>query len=237
MIFILCRRVTIQGRFLAWTIVGAAAGISAGVFAIAGHVQPSFVKLTFACLCASFGILMMAKERDFSSLSGGGPLKSQAVLRTGLIVGFIGGVIASMIGVGVEMILYTALVLSYRCDVKVAIPTAVSAMALTSIMGVGARMWAGHISGDVTMKFLAAVPLVIFGAPIGTYLVTIIPRVRMLYTISVLCILQFVITMLHLQRTRAEWIFVAVATSIVGTILYSMYRSGLHHAPGQGSEH
>jgi uncharacterized membrane protein YfcA len=226
MIFILCRRTPIQGRVLLWTIAGAAAGMLVGTVAIAPRVPPNFVKLTFACMWMSFALLTIAKNREFCSITGVRFIDSWTAARTGLCVGLLGGAVASIIGLGVEMALYTVLVLLYRCDLKIAVPTAVSGMAVTSVMGVAVHLWVGDIPRDVTMKFLAAGPLVIFGAPIGTYIVSVIPRIRTLYVVSFLCVLQFFWTLKSLERTRAEWIFVALAMTLATAVFYFMYRRG-----------
>ncbi|HEX4604631.1 MAG TPA: sulfite exporter TauE/SafE family protein [Candidatus Angelobacter sp.] len=226
MIFILCRRVPVQSRALVWTIVAAAGGMFLGTFAVAPHVAGNFVKLIFACMWMSFAILTIWKNREFCSITGSRSMTNRAAMQMGILVGLTGGIIASIIGVGVEMILYIALVLLYRCDLKVAVPTAVSAMAVTSVVGVAARLCAGEISRDVVMKFLAAGPLVIFGAPIGTYIVSVIPRIRTLYVISILCIAQFVWTLSRLQRTPEEWAFVVAAITLASAVFYWMYRRG-----------
>jgi uncharacterized membrane protein YfcA len=228
MIFILCRRVPIQGRMLSWTVTGAAAGMFLGTFVIAPLVPPSFVKLTFACMWMSFAVLTIAKNREFCSITGVRPIERDVAMRTGLFVGLIGGIIASIIGLGVEMALYTVLVLLYRCDLKIAVPTAVSAMAVTSVMGVIVHLYLRDIPRDVVMKFLAAGPLVIFGAPIGTYIVSVIPRIRTLYVVSVLCVLQFVWTLKSLKRTPAELTFVVIAMTLASAVFYLMYRRGRH---------
>jgi uncharacterized protein len=232
MIFILCRRVPVQGRLLGWTIVGAAGGMFLGTVAIAPHIAANFVKLTFACMWMSFAILTIAKNREFCSLAGTRRVNRNAAMSVGLIVGITGGIIASVIGTGVEMILYIALVLLYRCDLKIAVPTAVSAMAVTSVIGVAARLYVGNISSDVMMKFLAAGPLVIFGAPIGTYIVSVIPRVRTLYLISLLCVVQFVWTLSRLERTRSQWIFIIMTLTSASALFYWMYRRGKRNLLG-----
>ena len=226
MIFILCRRVPIQGRMLSWTVTGAAVGMFLGTFVIAPLVPPSFVKLTFACMWMSFAVLTIAKNREFCSITGVRPIERDVAMRTGLFVGLVGGIIASIIGLGVEMALYTVLVLLYRCDLKIAVPTAVSAMAVTSVMGVIVHLYLRDIPRDVVMKFLAAGPLVIFGAPIGTYIVSVIPRIRTLYVVSVLCVLQFVWTLKSLKRTPAELTFVVIAMTLASAVFYLMYRRG-----------
>ncbi len=226
MIFILCRRIHIQGRILIWTIIGAAAGMLIGTVGIAPHVASNFVKLIFACMWMSFAILTIVKNREFCAHSGVHPIEKPVAIRVGLLVGVTGGIVASIIGIGVEMALYTVLVLLYRCDLKIAVPTAVSAMAVTSVMGLAVHLWLGDIPRDVVMKFLAAGPIVIFGAPIGTYIVSVIPRIRTLYFVSTLCIIQFIWTLNRLERTTTEWIFVAVAMTLASTAFALMYRSG-----------
>jgi uncharacterized membrane protein YfcA len=226
MIFILCRRVPIQGRMLAWTVAAAAVGMLLGTVLIAPNVPPNFVKLTFACMWMSFALLTIAKNREFCAITGVKPIGPGVAMRTGLLVGLLGGVIASIIGLGVEMALYTVLVLLYRCDLKIAVPTAVSGMAVTSVMGLAVHLWMGDIPRDVTMKFLAAGPLVIFGAPIGTYIVSVIPRIRTLYVVSLLCVLQFIWTLKSLKRTPVEWMFVAIAMTLATGVFYIMYRRG-----------
>jgi uncharacterized membrane protein YfcA len=230
MIFILCRRVPILGRVLLWTMAGAAAGMLIGTVGIAPYLAANFVKLIFACVWMSFGILTVIRNREFCSMTGVLPMNGGAAMRTGLLVGLAGGIIASIIGVGVEMALYTVLVLLYRCDLKIAVPTAVSAMAVTSVMGLGMHIAIGDITRDVVTKFLAAGPIVIFGAPIGTYILSVIPRIKALYFISILCVLQFVWTLSSLERSRTEWLFIAVVIVLVGlvfTLLYRRGRSGL----------
>ena len=46
MIFILCRRVPIQGRLLLWTVAGAAAGMLIGTAAVAPRLAPQLRKVT-----------------------------------------------------------------------------------------------------------------------------------------------------------------------------------------------
>lgn len=228
-IFILCRRLPLQPHMLVWTIVGAGVGMIVGLLSIASHVPGDFVKLVFACMWMSFAILTLAKEHEFCARAGVRWINPRVAIHTGLIVGFIGGLIASVIGVGVEMVLYAALVLLFRADVKIAVPTSVCAMAAASIMGAAIQVYGGHVSRDITMKFLAAAPLVTFGAPLGTLVLSAIPRLRTLYFISLLCILQFVWTLMRLQRTFIEWMFVIVGLVLAEAVFFLMYRRGHRH--------
>src|SRR5262245_3756380 len=72
--FMICRRVPLPVKMLVGSTTGAAAGFLVGTFWIGPHVQSSFVKLLFACLWMSFGLLTLAKNSEICGLAGRGPV-------------------------------------------------------------------------------------------------------------------------------------------------------------------
>jgi uncharacterized membrane protein YfcA len=230
MLFIIGRKVPLPIRVLTGSTAGAALGFGVGTFLIAPHVQSSLVKLLFSCLWMSFGLLTLSKNTEICGLKGKGPSDTPGAEMLGLIAGLIGGVMASMIGVGVEMAVYTLMVLIFRTDLKIAIPTAVSAAALASVEGAALHLYLGDIDTPALLNWLAAGPVVLFGAPTGAYLVSILPRVKVLYFVSALCGFQFVWTLQQTAHTSTEWWFVAIAMVVAVITLSTLYRTGQHRA-------
>ncbi|MEQ1886946.1 MAG: sulfite exporter TauE/SafE family protein [Bryobacteraceae bacterium] len=226
LLFILGRKVPLPLRVLAGSTAGAAVGFMAGTFLISPYVSGNLVKLLFSCLWMSFGLLTLSKNTEICGLKGRGPADRSVAGLVGFAAGLIGGTMASMIGVGVEMAVYTSMVLLFRTDLKIAIPTAVSAAALASIEGALLHAYLGDIEADTLYNWLAASPIVIFGAPIGTYLVSILPRTKVLYFVSFLCVLQFVWTLYQTAHSALEWWFVAGAMIVAVTVLITLYRTG-----------
>jgi uncharacterized protein len=226
MLFIIGRKVPLPVRVLTGSTAGAAIGFGVGTFLIGPHVQSSLVKLLFACLWMSFGLLTLTKNREICDLKGKGPGDTPSAEIIGLLAGLIGGTIASMIGVGVEMAVYTVMVLLFRTDLKIAIPTAVSAAALASIEGAALHLYLGDIDSQAIFNWLAAGPIVIFGAPIGTYLVSILPRMKVLYFVAFLCVFQFIWNLQQTAHSSGEWWFVAVAMVVAVVILSALYGTG-----------
>lgn len=226
MLFILCRRTPIQARMLLWTAAGSGLGLIAGTFWVAPVLSSTTVKLVFSCLWMSFAILTLAKNREICALDRNPAIDRGMAARLGMAVGFAGGVTVALIGVGVEMMLYTILVLLYRTDLKVAVPTAVSAMALASLMGTGLHLAIGDIEREVFYNWMAAGPIVVFGAPAGAFLVSVIPRARTLYFVSLLCVLQFVWTLYQVSPTPSQWIFVAANLLVAVAGFALLYRAG-----------
>ena len=230
LMFIFGRGTPVQRRMLAASCAGASIGIIFGTFFVAPFVARGIVKLLFSCLWMSFALVTLARNREFCSLQGGPDLTWAQAVRVGLPLGLLGGVIASMIGVGLEMLLYTVLVLLFRCDLKVAVPTAVCATAITSITGTALHLAIGDIPRAIFGHWLAAAPLVIFGAPAGTFLVTRIPRIRLLYFVSALCIFQFLWTLWATPMGRIEWTF-AISTLVLSNAAFAfLYRAGQRRA-------
>jgi uncharacterized protein len=189
-------------------------------------VQSSLVKLLFSCLWMSFGLLTLSKNNEICELKGKGPGDTPAVVLIGLAAGLIGGTIASMIGVGVEMAVYTVMALLFRADLKIAIPTAIAAGALASMGGVALHVYLGDIDREALLNWMAAGPIVIFGAPTGAYLGSIAPRKNVLYFVSSLCVLQFLWTLRQTAHSATEWWFTGIAMVVAVIVLSTLYRTG-----------
>jgi hypothetical protein len=52
---------------------------------------------------------------------------------------------------------------------------------------------------------MAAMPIVIFGAPAGAYISTRMPRAVLLRVIGVLCLVQFSATVIQVRPSLAQW--------------------------------
>ena len=226
MLFIIARKVPLPFRLLMGSTGGAAVGFLFGTFVLGPHVPTALVKLLFSCLWMSFGLLTLFRNSEICGLKGKGPLNIPSTELVGLAAGLIGGTLASLIGVGVEMCVYTLMVLVFRADLKIAIPTAVCAAALASIEGAALHLWLGDVDRGSVMNWLAAGPIVIFGAPTGTWIASVVPRIRILYLVSGLCVFQFIWTLQQTAHSRTEWIFVAAAMSIAIVLLVTLYKSG-----------
>ena len=226
MIFIVCRKVPVPVRILTGSTCGAAIGFAVGTFLIAPHLASSLVKLLFSCLWMSFGLLTLFKNREICGLKGKGPGDTPGAELIALAAGVIGGAMAAMIGVGVEMAVYTVMVLVFRADLKIAIPTAVSAAALASIEGAVLHVYLGDIDNQAFFNWLAAAPIVLFGAPLGAYLVSILPRMKVLYFVSGLCVFQFIWTLQQTAHSSTEWWFTAGAMAVAAVVLIALYRAG-----------
>jgi uncharacterized membrane protein YfcA len=115
--------------------------------------------------------------------------------------------------------------LGRRADVATALCVGLLG-AVTSVMGIGLHALLGDIGQETFFNWLAAAPIIVFGAPLGAYLVSIIPRIRTLYFVSILCLVQFVWTLYQVSPKLGEWIFVTTTLVAAGLCFYFLYRRG-----------
>jgi uncharacterized protein len=215
-IFILCRGQPLEWVILRWSLLGSLIGTPLGVLLIAPHVPGIAIKLTFAVIWASFGVLHLYRTEDICRNVGETPAAHRFDRNVGFAVGLLAGAtVASITGVGIDMILYAMMVLLMRADLKVAIPTTVIVMAFTSLVGIATKHLFGGVRPGVYENWLAAAPVVALGAPFGAFIVNRVSRRPTLYVVAFLCIAQFFWT-LHQSLPALGSLGVAVALICVG---------------------
>lgn len=201
-IFILARRQPLAKAILNGAMVGSLIGTPLGIFFIAPYLSELWVKLIFAVVWASFGLLHIFRVNEIAGHTGMADLNDTWDFKFGVWLGFIAGAtITSSTGVGIDMVLYTALVLVCRADLKIAIPTSVLIMAFNSILGVIIKIFSGQgLQTGVYENWLAAAPVVALGAPLGVFIVAKIGRKPTLLVVAALCVGQFVWTLFSEQK-------------------------------------
>lgn len=226
------------GRRIDWdllrpALVGSLIATPLGAAFMAPYAPDLGVKLLFATLWASFGVIHFAKLNMIVTPEGARRPEPALDRRIGFAIGLAGGVVASLTGVGIDMMIYAAMVMFYRADIKIAIPTSVILMAFTSVVGIASNIALAAfgptryaLPPDVFHNWLAAAPVVAVGAPFGAVVVNRLPRKSTLLIVSVLCIAQFVWTLV--QERDAGWPLLAALAGLLLLNLFFLYlfRSG-----------
>ena len=228
-IYVLCKRQELEWPMLRAACVGALVGTPVGILFVAPLASDLFIKLLFATMWCSFGVLHLRRINEITSYEGMTPHDVSFDHRVGFAVGLLGSLsIASITGVGIDMMIYMVLVLWCHADLRIAIPTSVVLMAFTSLVGVAAKAAFGDFQPGTLENWLAAAPVVAVGAPFGAMMVSRIGRRPTLLIVSILCVLQFAWT-LHHERDSLSWL--SLAAALLGVVLFllifqDMYRHG-----------
>ncbi|WP_444918036.1 sulfite exporter TauE/SafE family protein [Microbulbifer sp. JMSA003] len=194
-LFILCRRQQLAWSMLRGALLGSLLATPAGILLFAPLIPELWVKLSFAVLWGSFGIFHLYRLSEITDCEHAGDPQCPTDFRVGLLLGaFAGFCVVAVTGVGVDMLVYAALVLLSRVDLKVAIPTSVVIMAFCSVLGVIVKSLAGDWQPGVFGNWLAAAPVVALGAPLGVFVVSLLGRKPTLLIVAFLCVVQLVWT-------------------------------------------
>lgn len=235
-IFILARRQPLAWAMLKGSLLGSLIGTPLGIFFIAPLVPELWIKVVFAVVWASFGVLHLYRVNEFSSNTGMTSPGERWDFRVGLVVGLAAGsTVAAVTGVGIDMVLYAALVLLCRADLKIAIPTSVLIMAFTSVLGIAVKATLTGVQPGVFENWLAAAPVVALGAPLGAFAVALIGRKPTLLFVAVLCLGQFVWTCyaerVALGSTGIALAVLAVVLALIGFERLRSWGRALAHEP------
>ncbi len=225
-VFILCRRQPLAASMLKGAIIGALVGTPLGLVYLAPVVPELWIKVTFAVLWGSFGVLHLYRINEIASHIGMTEFDEHWDLRVGFAIGLVTSLLAvSVTGVGIDMALYVALVLLCRTDLKIAIPTSVIIMAFTSVYGVLIKTLTNSWEPGVYENWLAAAPVVALGAPLGVFVVQLIRRKPTLLIVSVLCVGQFIWTCFE-ERVQlgGTGLFLAVFALLACLVIFEYLR-------------
>lgn len=235
-IFIMARRQPLAWSMLKGALVGSLFGTPLGILFIAPLVPDLWIKVVFAVVWASFGVLHLYRIGEISTHTGMTSPGEQWDFRIGLLVGLLSGAtVAAVTGVGIDMVLYAALILLCRADLKIAIPTSVVIMAFTSVIGIVFKNLFTGVQPGVFENWLAAAPVVALGAPLGAFAVNLIGRKPTLLFVAVLCVGQFIWTCyaerVALGGTGITLAVFAVILALLGFERLRAWGKALGHEP------
>lgn len=237
-IYILSSGRTVDWDLLRPAMIGVLIGMPLGATWVAPAISDLWVKLIFAVIWASFGIMHLVKLRELVAAQGVSKHWRSYDLPIGLMIGVAGGVASSVTGVGIDMLIYATLVLLYRADLKLAIPSSVILMAFTSVVGIASNVLLAswhpsiyRVDPEVFTNWLAAAPIVALGAPFGALVVNLISRTPTLVMVSLLCIGQFVWTLIHEQVSGLTLLGALAGVLLFNALFHGLYHLGRGEAP------
>jgi len=235
-IFILCRRQPLASSVLNGAISGTLLGLPLGIFLVAPLVPELTMKIVFAVLWGSFGVLHLLRIDEIAGHHRHAGVTAQWEFRAGVLLGLLSSLtVVPITGVGVDMLVYTALVLLCRVDLKVAIPSSVIIMAFASLYGSLLKLGTVGLQPGVYENWLAAAPVVALGAPLGVLIVGLIGRKPTLLFVAALCVGQFVWTCLEeYAALQASGVMAAIAAVGVCLLLLEWLRRWGLRLAGKG---
>ena len=222
---ILLLRIRVEWRAVAWVVLGSVPMLPVGLV-LSTMLPSSAVRLLFTVVQCSFALALWwhnrDPDRDRHECLPRFETREKGIL---LLFGMIGGLISGLLGSGLEIVVFSVLVLLFRVCEKAATPTVIVMMVLTSWSGFAMIIGAGQFVAPVSDYWLAAIPVVVVGAPLGVYVCSKMSRMLVVRTLIVLILAELVSSVVLIPMSRE--IAAASAALFLGfsSVYYQMYRS------------
>lgn len=227
---ILRTRTPVVAEALATGSLAGAVGLVIGLEWVAPHIAPAVAKLAFTSTWLAFGLVLLAAQRRPDRRPGTAAGVSRGALA---LAGLFGGVVVSISGSGLDICVFSLLVLRGRVSESVATPTSVVLMAGNALVGAAYRELAmGGLAPEAWRGWWACVPIVVVGAPLGALAIRHVRRTTVVGLLLVSIAVQYGAAVWILPMRPALWLFSA---GCVGAAAAAFGLIGRPASPYQGA--
>lgn len=223
-LFIYLKRIPVLWNVVAAALAAGIAGLAVGELYLV--IPNPYPKLLFTFIAGIFAFFLIYNRWGIPD----NPLKdfrftSRNDLLVILATGFLGGLVASVVGVGIDMLIFIVLTLLYGIDEKISTPTTVVLMGLLSVAGF---IWHAGITADVNPDvwryWMSCVPIVIFGAPLGAWVCSKIGRDQLIWFLLFLIAIEVASTLWIISITPDRLTILATLTVCTSLLFYGLIR-------------
>ncbi len=226
---IVAMKTKVEWRFIRWASLGGVPGIILGSVFLAPVLPPDVIKFSFTMMVCSFGIVLFGLNRRRRRRNLAIPSWGKREQIVSLLAGLWGGVVSGLVGSGMDIVGFSVMILLFGLCEKVSTPTSVILMAINAVVGfILHQYFVGDFVEPVTNYWLAAVPVVVVGAPTGAMLCNLMKRKTIARVLISLILIEFVSSFLLIPLTAKLLFFSLFVFVIFSSIYYWMYKSQIY---------
>ncbi len=187
-------KLKVDWNYIKYVSVGGALGLILGTYYIVPLVSPPMAKLFFVSLWLSFGLVLWKENRKINRIIYDSIQQFQQSDRAKLLVfGLIGGVISSIFGTGINIFTFCLMTIYYGINEKVAVPSSIIIMTIETILGFFLHFaLIQDFQSQAFEMWIACIPFVIIFAPLGSYVVSKLPRKAIANFLYFILVVQFI---------------------------------------------
>ena len=211
-LLILGLHVKVDWRYIRYVTLGGVFGLVFGTYYVVPLISPIMAKLFFVSLWLSFGITLWRENRNPHRLVFEAIPDFQTSDQVRLAVfGLVGGIISSIFGTGINIFTFCLVTIYYRLNEKVATPSSVIIMTIETLLGFFLHAQVLHDFNQESFElWLACVPVVVFFAPLGAFVITKLPREIIARLLYVILFVQFIGAMLVIRPSAGQLLLCAI---------------------------
>ena len=217
----------VEWRFVRWASLGGVLGIIVGDVLLAPVLPPTFVKMFFTMVVSSFGVVLLAlnrtkRKRNLDIFWWG---KWERLFC--LIVGLFGGIMGGLVGSGMDILGFSVMILLFNLSEKCSTPTSVILMAINAVAGfILHKFFIGDFVEPVLDYWLAAVPVVVVGAPAGAIICSLLNQTTVVRILHCLILIELVSSLVLIPLNVTLICFSVLIFALFCLIYYWVYLMG-----------
>lgn len=221
-LLILGLRVRVDWNYIRYVTLGGIFGLIFGTYYVVPLISPVAAKLFFVSLWLSFGITLWRENRNPSRIVVDAipDFQQPDMIRLALF-GLVGGVISSIFGTGINIFTFCLVTIYYRLNEKVATPSSVIIMTIETLLGFFLHAQVLHdFSQESFELWLTCIPVVVFFAPLGAFVITKLARPLIARLLYVILIVQFFGALIVIRPSAPQWLL-CIVTLAAGLGLFA----------------
>ncbi|GAA4410477.1 hypothetical protein GCM10023187_35120 [Nibrella viscosa] len=223
-VFILSQRIQVVKRCVLPVCAAGIIGFMVSDQWLVAIIPAKITKLFFVSLWLSFGFALWTINRKAGTIKNvdlPAQLGWKHILLL-MVFGLFGGAISAIFGNGIDIITFTLLTLYFRIDEKIATPTSILLMTITTVFGFLWHILVRHdVSHAVQYYLLGAIPVCLSMAPMGAYVISKIPRKLIVNFLYIVLVVQFITAFWVIKPDLYHTGF-SVAVVLIGLVAFSL---------------
>lgn len=229
---ILFLKIPIERRILAWAGSAGVLGLLFSTYFIVPYVPAPLVKIAFTVMVSSLAVALLVMNRSETDARNESlPVFAGREKLFVFTAGLVGGMMSGLVGCGENIVTFMVLVLLFRLSEKVATPTTVILMTIVTVAGFALHLFAVRdFTPRVQGYWLAAVPIVAVGAPLGAYICSTLSRRTIANVLIFLISLEFLSTVILIPMSRAVGVTAGATLVVFGLLNWRMARVNYYRA-------
>lgn len=209
---IYCKDIRVEKKAVLLGSIGGFIGIPIGLYS-SQFLPAVYIKMFFVSIWLSFAFSLYLVNRDKKIIQHNsiGALRKTQTLGL-LCLGIIGGMISGIVGSGLDILIFSFLVLYFKLNEKVATPTSVVIMAFNAIAGFFWKFFVINpgISPEAWPYWLVCIPIVVIGAPLGAWFIKNKSRHFIVHLLYLSIAAQYLAALIIIPQTGGLLTFSAI---------------------------
>ena len=183
------------------------------------ELPSAYVRVTFSLVLAAMAwVVFLGWRIPVRKVDTELPTMNRRLWAALVVAGVAGGLTSALVGSGADVFTYLFVVVLFGVDPKVGVPTSVLVMAAVSVVGLFVLgVSDGQLTGlpsaewDLFGMWLAAVPVVAIGAPLGSWVASRMQARHLVMFVMSLAVAELVTTAVFLDDLRSSPALIAYA--------------------------